>query len=535
MQSCPTAGAPTKSLQEMQASSSSPTPSPSLISKLGCQKILKCSEIAASFGFEYIWIDTCCIDKTNNVELTEAINSMFNYYRDAEVCYAYLADVQSEENPGAEGSGFRRSSWFKRGWTLQELIAGTHCTREPGVLWVNWRDIGTKSSLEAVVAEITLISPTAIKNYEIYGEIFSISQKMAWASYRETERLEDLAYCLMGLLNVNMPLIYGEGDKAFKRLQLEILKESNDQSIFAWRAQSSKDTQLGRGLLAYHPAEFRDAHNIVNSLDRQSEFSMTNLGLKITLPFLNREMTESSNERRSPSKYIFIAVLGCYKGSKTHCYNVDSCGIYLQSVAGVYTRIYTDKIELVSEKLLQSSASNRTVCVPQTNAPRSVPSEPDSHCIHVFQRRPSPVSDIHTSNSANHNLVPWKLGNDEVKLKLGSQSLIFEEMYALLFLYGKPKAKCVIHVFVTNQELSYCISTSTWVGHLNKLRRGFFPDWCREKMTTCDRSSFVLRGGQVLHIAIRQGFVDGIRALYFEVSADGDFHLEKIFRQLLPS
>ncbi|PVH79423.1 HET-domain-containing protein [Cadophora sp. DSE1049] len=141
-------GADEVSLQEMQ------DPSPSLPSKLGYQKVLKCCEVAGSFGFEYIWIDTCCIDKTNKVELTEAINSMFNYYRDADVCYAYLVDVPSDDQLEAEESRFRKSSWFTRGWTLQELLGP-----ETVIFYGNdWKEIGTKSSLPEIISGITSIS-----------------------------------------------------------------------------------------------------------------------------------------------------------------------------------------------------------------------------------------------------------------------------------------------------------------------------------------------------------------------------------------
>ncbi|KAH7407261.1 heterokaryon incompatibility protein-domain-containing protein [Cadophora sp. MPI-SDFR-AT-0126] len=223
------------SLQEMQVSASHR--SLSLVSRFGYQKILKCCEVAASFGFEHVWIDTCCIDKTNNVELTEAINSMFNYYRNAEVCYAYLMDVPDDEDPAAKGSQFRASEWFKRGWTLQELIAPDSLVFYDS----GWEEIGTKFSLKNAIAEVTFIDPKAFLGIRDLKVDFSIAQKMSWASRRRTERTEDMAYCLMGIFGVNMPMIYGEGGRAFRRLQLEILKTSGDHSILAWSEPRATD------------------------------------------------------------------------------------------------------------------------------------------------------------------------------------------------------------------------------------------------------------------------------------------------------
>ena len=95
----------------------------------GYGKIQFCGEQAKRDGLQYFWVDTCCIDKSNSTELAEAINSMFRWYRDATKCYVYLRDVSRPQSYSADGSNedwestFRKSAWFRRGWTLQELIA----------------------------------------------------------------------------------------------------------------------------------------------------------------------------------------------------------------------------------------------------------------------------------------------------------------------------------------------------------------------------------------------------------------------------
>lgn len=225
--------------------------------KRGYDKIHSCRRLADSEGFQYIWIDTCCIDKSSSAELSEAINSMFNWYRDAGICYAYLSDVHSSEDPTAETSSFARSRWFSRGWTLQELLAPT----EVVFLGSDWVEIGTKKSLRSLVSRITRIDAKVLN--ECSWSEYSVAQKMSWAAGRRTTRPEDGAYCLMGLFDVNMPLLYGEGHKAFSRLQQEILKQSDDQSIFAWSCpeEDHSHTQL-TGLLAPSPESFRSASHI---------------------------------------------------------------------------------------------------------------------------------------------------------------------------------------------------------------------------------------------------------------------------------
>ena len=194
-------------------------------------KIRDACAIARANGFQYIWIDTCCIDKSSSSELSEAINSMYSWYAGAVVCYAYLADVPpaSEEDPGVSFSLFRRSRWFTRGWTLQELIA------PPYVEFVSrdWTVIGSKHTLLAIVEERTDIDEKALLHVTPLDK-FSISQRFSWASGRETTRVEDEAYSLLGIFDINMPTLYGESYRAFRRLQEEIMRRIPDHSLFAW-------------------------------------------------------------------------------------------------------------------------------------------------------------------------------------------------------------------------------------------------------------------------------------------------------------
>lgn len=180
------------------------------------------AEQARSDGLNYLWVDTCCINKTSSAELTEAINSLYRWYQEAIVCYAYLADVSTASIYGSE---FRNSRWFRRGWTIQELIA----PRKVVFYSEQWTAIGTKTQFSYLISEITAI-PVEVLKFSKRPDEYSVPERMAWAARRETTRIEDRAYCLMGLFGVNMPLIYGEGEGAFQRLQKEIMGLTNQSS-----------------------------------------------------------------------------------------------------------------------------------------------------------------------------------------------------------------------------------------------------------------------------------------------------------------
>ncbi|KAI6143091.1 heterokaryon incompatibility protein-domain-containing protein [Pisolithus tinctorius] len=224
----------------------------------GYQKIIKSCEQAAKDGYEWLWIDTCCIDKRSSSELSEAINSMYQWYQNAQVCYAYLNDVDELAFPDKRDvNKFDKSNgwpeWFARGWTLQELIA----PKEVVFFNKGWVSIGNKGDLANGLEDITGI-PGEVLSGDLAPKDLCVAQIMSWAAERETTRVEDRAYSLMGLFGVNMPMLYGEGKKAFRRLQLEIIRTSNDHSIFAWNPRSPR-----RGsVLADDPSDFWECGNM---------------------------------------------------------------------------------------------------------------------------------------------------------------------------------------------------------------------------------------------------------------------------------
>jgi hypothetical protein len=328
-------GAEEVTLQDML----SPTP-PS--HKKGYQKLLYSCRQTKGDNLEYIWIDTCCIDKTSSAELSEAINSMFQWYKKSSVCYIYLSDFPDTAylgvsglkhyldvpsatgtinagssdlkyrpgglfstgptDLGSLGSSFENSRWFTRGWTLQELIAP-----EKRIFFsADWTAIGCALTLEkrrysnlyehlpeisTLLGRITGIDLKILAGGQLCD--ISIARRMSWAANRNTTRTEDIAYCLMGIFDVNMPLLYGEGTKAFKRLQEEILKYSDDDSIFAHSAsvgQSNVDSSIP-SILAQSPACFAGWEHI-EGCPRESRgtvaasvpATLTSKGLRVQLP-----------------------------------------------------------------------------------------------------------------------------------------------------------------------------------------------------------------------------------------------------------
>lgn len=320
-------------LQDMQGFGAKWLSSPNRINilkpKQGLQKVLDAAKVAASEGYDWIWIDTCCIDKTSSSELSEAINSMYRWYQGSEICLVYLEDAKLDEKDLQDSSDeslmrlIRDSRWITRGWTLQELLA----PRSVSFYSKDWSFIGKSNEdrITRLLAEATGIE-IGVLSGDIAAQEVSVANRMRWASRRKTTRQEDMAYCLMGLFSVNMPLLYGEGGaRAFIRLQVEILQATDDQTIFAWSAPPGSKYHSGAsGLLAESPAFFRDTPKMYPMSDwYQSEsstpWSMTNRGLMVQL-YLQPSDSEADAEEDSTND--FVAVLHCTAES----IKLDDCG-----------------------------------------------------------------------------------------------------------------------------------------------------------------------------------------------------------------
>jgi ankyrin repeat protein len=325
------------------------------------EKIRNTCSLAAAHGFDYVWIDTCCIDKTSSAELSEAINSMYRWYQESGVCYAYLADVlfnPIDQQIRAINPDFSRSKWFTRGWTLQELIAPSTVI----FLDQEWKEIGTKSSLQWMISEITGIPANILLGGDL--ECASIAQRMSWASKRATTRLEDLAYCLMGIFGVNMPMLYGEGERAFIRLQEEIMKISDDHSLFAWESADSRG-----GLLAASPAAFINSGKIVpfnSSSTLSGAINVNNKGIHLNLGFIYMEPMSFQG--------VMLAILPCTVEGK----GGERVAIFVRAMSETkeyFMRTNSFTLELLNpEDLDQSKYRERIICVRQERLTRKTQS-----------------------------------------------------------------------------------------------------------------------------------------------------------------
>ncbi|KAK0750496.1 heterokaryon incompatibility protein-domain-containing protein [Schizothecium vesticola] len=329
--------------------------------KAALSKVLMAAQIAQREKLDYIWIDTCCIDKSSSAELSDAINSMFKWYECAFVCYSYLSDYVDSEGQNREK--LEKSRWFSRGWTLQELIAPI----EVEFYDATWTVFGSRHGLSEEISRITGIDKPLLQRKHSFrpafcrhgdnessilrscpdcraaliqraqrkgvsskgvireGEIprllggYGISSRMSWAARRSTTRAEDIAYCLLGIFDVNMPLLYGEGGvRAFQRLQQEIVRHSPDHSLFAWEGPVGSDSDSQRAGfpgLASSPMLFRDGHLFHPVPEEGRSMALSGKGFELdvylapcTCDFPIDMAFRSLTGREVP---LWLAVLGC--------------------------------------------------------------------------------------------------------------------------------------------------------------------------------------------------------------------------------
>ena len=321
-----------------------PPTTPSILSdNRVSEKIRNACAIARRFGYRYLWLDSCCIDKSSSAELSEAINSMYRWYSLSRTCFVYLADVDHDDEPSCKESQFRTSKWHKRGWTLQEMIAPLHVV----FMSRDWRVFGSKASLGDVLEEVTGVD-RGVLDHSRGLQTVSVARRKRWAHQRMTSRVEDEAYCLMGIFGVHMTPIYGEGANAFIRLQEEILRCIPVQSIFAWGqnlehawdhdfpslptslpafspnydyasllASSPRSFQLSGSLRSISQQEFA-AHFTDPSMTIHFQISLTSSGVRVRLPILQIEdprgysftiKIPGKNDRRLRLRYF--ALLAC--------------------------------------------------------------------------------------------------------------------------------------------------------------------------------------------------------------------------------
>ncbi|KAL8725864.1 MAG: hypothetical protein Q9166_007085 [cf. Caloplaca sp. 2 TL-2023] len=302
----------------------------------GISKIAGCCRQAKKDKVAYVWVDTCCIDKKSSTELSEAINSMFNWYAESKVCFAYLVDVTSTPDSSNFHDQVQRSRWFTRGWTLQELLAPSEvifCNRD-------WITIGNKRDLKKDIQIATNIAADYLEDFRKA----SVATKMSWASMRQTSRVEDRAYSLFGIFGVSMYLEYGERDKAFQRLQLLLVEKAGDESIFAWTSQ-----QDFSGLLAPSPECFQHSADIISNYKgnrprKPSRVVQNTLQFYVPKPWLKQDA-------------MAIALYNKFKknlGVTMNCWRLTSSGMQAIKIVfrknnGNWQRVNCRKLDLASK------------------------------------------------------------------------------------------------------------------------------------------------------------------------------------------
>jgi Heterokaryon incompatibility protein (HET) len=494
---------------------------PDVKSKAGYLKILAFAQKGKGNGFEWGWVDTCCIDKTSSAELSEAINSMYRWYAEADSCYAYLRDVGGPEGQQPSGSikeQFAHSRWFTRGWTLQELLAPLSV-----IFYLqDWTVYGTKSSLIELISRITNIPVKVTTTPESISD-FSVAQKISWASSRQTTRPEDLSYSLMGILGVNMPLLYGERTKAFTRLQEEVMRNSTDPTIFAWSPRSVRGEGPWEGHMAPSPAAFKEAgtHRIMHPV-RYGPWSLTNHGIRIEgLPVLEgkkaNDLLDSTGFGRQSDVTYSVALIGCGRGGEDSVteqfgltlYRVNGDDIYYRS-RGIESLLILDR-NIVSSKSINCimRLSVFTLIGPGKVLPKWVFRElPETrHCFEI---------------SAGYGIfcgLDMEVNNKfSIGKELGFDAERSVDFQLIAFSNYATKEEFFVVIRVSRHYPWISVLINTTLLELIK----DFDLWdarsrAPQKYNYQDRSSQILRAGQEVSAAVEPGVKDGKRVFLLDI------------------
>jgi hypothetical protein len=287
--------------------------------RAGYKKIAEFCEISKQRGYRLAWIDTCCIDKRSSAELSEVLNSMFEWYQNSSECYVWLEDYSGNLDD------LHKCTWFKRAWTLQEMLAPERVV----FFTLDWKVIGHKIFTPALgdlpcpcelktPAGLTLVGQNLIpwlakasgipETYLLGTKVHyaSVAARMSWASHRSATRVEDCAYSLMGFFGINMPMLYGEGTAAFRRLQEEIMRNNDDSSIFCYKSSGFFE------LMARGPECFAHRGNVTEGHIQSAEpYSFTNRGLRLFTTASTSQFAFLSGGKLTWESTVYRIDLGC--------------------------------------------------------------------------------------------------------------------------------------------------------------------------------------------------------------------------------
>ncbi|KAJ8519460.1 hypothetical protein ONZ45_g3573 [Pleurotus djamor] len=291
----------------------------SLEKKEGYAKLDGMCRVAGEFMCRYVWFDAVCIDKSNTMEMEETIHSMWKWYQNAYICIVHLSNTNlklpsypanssvSPTGPRRRGDSKRKQlkedPWFRRGWTLPELLAPKRIKFYLGDWTKMDQRVGRRFDICRVqeegfdfgaeyvqflrlVADAATVPVCAVKQFSL--RTHSAPEVFHWISKRITTRPEDLSYCLMGMLDIHIPIIYGEGhENAFYRLQSACLQSSPSRLIFHWFGMPSPKNSM----IAADPSAFKHTGTYEGYVDGQllfrdhmdidTSFVLTNAGLRM--------------------------------------------------------------------------------------------------------------------------------------------------------------------------------------------------------------------------------------------------------------
>ncbi|KAL2071100.1 hypothetical protein VTL71DRAFT_12335 [Oculimacula yallundae] len=455
----------------------------------GYSKITGCCRQAKIDGWGYAWVDSCCIDKSSSAELSEALNSMFKWYQDAEVCYAYLSDVVYR-------SQLAESQWFTRGWTLQELLAPEF------VIFYDrdWKEIGTRSCMWE---EIEII--TGILHFTTIDRA-SVAQKMSWASRRTTTRVEDQAYCLMGLFGVNMPTLYGEGKKSFLRLQLEILRISSDETIFAWTKDIHPDRECG--LLASSAADFAHSSNILSTmfdLGEMTPYIMTNRGLRVN-SYLRETADHFPEWQNRGSDYLMPLLCSMREDDTQLAVLIRSHG------RGQYARVASAKLVKLRQERVNVKMKPEVCYIKQRNANSETP-----RCVFDVKMSEMAQGSFHIAGTISGR-VPEYLARNEVQsdetVRLELDTANGTDECALVFTHDITTAPYTFALlFGFHQRRPTIDFVCRETGPVDR-----FPIWAQKRRPSMDKWSQNLVSGHIVSMQLkRNGHTDDCSKYVVEV------------------
>ncbi|ETN38886.1 uncharacterized protein HMPREF1541_06927 [Cyphellophora europaea CBS 101466] len=327
----------------------------------GLDKILWGCHMARRNNLRYFWIDTCCINKNNEddqTELSASVMSMWKWYHEAAICYIFLATItlsaaEVERDPNAfmewhhskdsEDRDYGRpAEYFRRGWTLQELLA----PRRAIFFNATWSFIGSRLQLVDQIYNATNIAKQYINSNEGI-RLASIAARLSWAGGRETTREEDRVYSLIGLFDINMDIRYGEGyERAFYRLQKEIVENDPSEDIFAW----TSDKLAKSGLLAPDIDCFANSGDIDRIWTQDKEpHQLTSKGLRLHITARLWEMArESAQANNHPHPTVVLPLAAGRRNKQTKEVEVVTimlvCMNYRESPTRMFVREHCDRL-----------------------------------------------------------------------------------------------------------------------------------------------------------------------------------------------